>query len=485
MNHSLLFNTSYINGQFIAPINECFSVINPATHKIIAQVSEVTQQQVDDCIILANKAFSHWSLTTYQERAAYLMRWQALLHLHCDDLAYILTLEQGKPLIEAKNEILHSADYLKVYANQEEYFKTTSSIPSSLTHQFQVYKNPLGVVSAITPWNFPCSMVIRKAGAILAAGCCCVLKPSELTPLTALALAQLASLAGIPEGVFNVITTSQPKKMAQALTTHPKIAKLSFTGSTSVGKKLLIQCAQGVKRTTMELGGNAPFIVCSDANLSEAVKGAMNAKFRNSGQTCVAANRFIIHESIYSSFLTLLLKVVQSLQLGNGFDPKTTLGPLIHSNAGDKIRALLADAISKGARYLWGEESEKKTNCSSWFPATIIENVTPNMAIFKEEIFGPVISLMKYSDFNTAIQLANQTSQGLCAYIYTQDKNKIQIAQSQLYVGMLGINEGKLSNSYAPFGGLKESGMGREGGHYGIDEYCDYRYICQALKNTA
>ncbi|PCI69651.1 MAG: succinate-semialdehyde dehydrogenase (NADP(+)) [Gammaproteobacteria bacterium] len=478
-NKNLILNSSFVNGEWLVS-DSTFEVFNPATGKAIAQISEVTSLEVENAINSAAKAFEEWKLTSYQQRSDILLKWQKLLREHSQDLARILTSEQGKPLSEAVGEILHSADYIKIYAEQAHLFIEPINQDAPLNQQAKIYRKSIGVVTAITPWNFPCSMVARKAGAALAAGCSFVLKPSELTPLSALALAKLGEQAGIPAGVFNVVVGSNAQAIGEIFTSHPKIAKFSFTGSTIVGKRLLAQCANGVKRTAMELGGNAPFIVFEDADIDEAVEGAWVAKFRNSGQTCVTANRFIIHKNIKQEFVKKLIEKIKQLKMGCGFDSENSLGPLVNQRAIDKISGLVNKAKEEGANILLGGHSFEKDDCKkgTFFEATVIDNVTPQMEIFHKEIFGPVVTLIEFKCEEEAIRLANQTESGLCAYAYTKNEKIISVLNQQLNVGMLGINTARLSNPSAPFGGVKQSGMGREGGSYGIEEYLDYQYVC-------
>jgi len=478
-NKNLIQKSSYVNGEWLIS-DSTFEVFNPATGKVITQISEVSSLEVEKAINSAGKAFEEWKLTPYEQRSKILLKWQELLRENSEDLARILTSEQGKPLSEAVGEILHSADYIKIYTEQAHLFTEPINQQAPLNQQAKIYRKPVGVVTAITPWNFPCSMVARKAGAALAAGCSFVLKPSELTPISALALAKLGEQAGIPAGVFNTVVGSNAQAIGEVLTSHPKVAKFSFTGSTMIGKRLLAQCANGVKRTAMELGGNAPFIIFEDADIEAAVEGALVAKFRNSGQTCVTANRFIIHKSIKQEFVKRLIKSIKQLKMGCGFDSGNTLGPLINQRAIDKITELINKAKEEGASILLGGKSLEKENSldGTFFEATVIDNVTPNMEIFNKEIFGPVVTLIEFESEEEAISLANQTESGLCAYAYTKNQKIISNLNDQLNVGMLGINTARLSNPSAPFGGIKQSGMGREGGSYGIEEYLDYQYVC-------
>ena len=476
VNSSIIKSGSLINGRWLAA-DQFFDVIDPATEEIIAQVSEVSSLQVKQAIYSASNALLKWQTLSDQERAKYLLSWQALLIENLDDLAQIITLEQGKPLQESRGELLHSANYIRLYAELAEDLTKPHKVPSDNNQSALVYRRPVGVVSAITPWNFPCSMILRKAAAALAAGCTLVLKPSELTPLTALAIAQLSIDAGIPSGVLNVVVGSDSQMIGEILTQHPKVAKLSFTGSTKVGKDLLQQCALGVKRTSMELGGSAPFIVFDDADIDLAVEGAMASKFRNAGQTCVSANRFLIQDTVVEKFKSKLLQQISKLKSGNGFDSTAQMGPLINPLAINKMNELIADAESEGAELLVG--GKKIEGKGYFFEPTVLDKVTPSMNLFHQEIFGPIVSIIYFKTEDQAIELANQVEFGLAGYLFTKDQLIINRFSQQIQLGMLGINEARLSNHHAPFGGVKQSGMGREGGRYGIEEYLDYQYICQ------
>lgn len=477
INQTLLKHCSFIDGCWTDSENT-FEVFNPANGEVICQVCETTASQAEQAINAADKALMTWQALSESERIKRLEQWQYLMRENLDDLAKLLTSEQGKPLEEAKGEILHAANYIKLYSELAAELKQPVEVDAQSHQKAQVVRRAIGVVTAITPWNFPCSMVLRKAAAAIAAGCTVVLKPSELTPLSALALAQLSIEAGIPAGVFNVLVGSNAQAIGEILTQHPKVAKLSFTGSTKVGKKLLQQCAGGVKRTSMELGGNAPFIVFEDADLDAAVDGAIASRFRNAGQTCVSANRFLLHQNIVEEFKLRLITKTAKLKIGQGFDASSEIGPLINSAAIDKMQNLIEKALTEGGRLLLG--GSRITELSGYFfQPTIIENVTPDMALFNQEIFGPVVSITTFTDEAQAVQLANQSELGLCGYLYTNDQQRINDIGSKLQLGMLGINQARLSNPSAPFGGIKQSGMGREGGHYGIEEYLDYQYICQ------
>ena len=476
-NQTLLKHCSYVDGRWMDS-EHTFEVFNPASGEVICQICEASASQTEQAINAASKALVVWQALSESDRAGRLDRWQELMRKNLQDLAHLLTLEQGKPLEEAKGEILHAANYVQLYSELAAKLKQPEKVDAASHQNAQVFRRPIGVVTAITPWNFPCSMVLRKAAAALAAGCCVVLKPSEHTPLSALALAQLSIEAGIPAGVFNVLVGSNAQAIGEILTQHPKVAKFSFTGSTKVGKKLLQQCAAGVKRTSMELGGNAPFIVFEDADLDAAVDGAIASRFRNAGQTCVSANRFLIHQDIIQDFKSRLITKTSKLKVGEGFDPGSQIGPLINQAAIDKMQTLVDGACAEGGNLMLGGKSVKELP-GYFFEPTIIENVTPDMDLFKQEIFGPVVSITSFVDEAHVIQLANQSDLGLCGYLYTKDPNRINAIAGKLQLGMLGINQARLSNPAAPFGGIKQSGMGREGGHYGIEEYLDYQYVCQ------
>lgn len=472
---SLWKTSSFINGYW-QDVNSVFEVINPASSEVIAEVGEVTPQQVQLAIQSADNALSVWQSKTVDERAAILRRWFDLIMLNQQDLASIICIEQGKPLKEAMGEIAYGAKYVEWYAEEARRINGDILPVNQNGRRALVFKQPVGVVAAITPWNFPSAMILRKASAALAAGCCIVIKPSELTPLSALALAQLSMIAGIPVGVFNVVVGSNAQPIGEMLTTDPKVAKFSFTGSTVVGKKLLQQCASTVKKTSMELGGNAPFIVFDDADIEAAVKGAMGSKFRNAGQTCVCANRFFVHQDILDEFILRFKEQVTQLKVGNGFEDNIEVGPLINQKAVTKVSALVEQAVSNGAKVICGGNADNQQG--SFYEPTILTDVSPEMDIFNTEIFGPVAAIIPFCSEQEVIQLANQTNYGLCSYAYTQDLKRVWRLSEQLAFGMVGINEGVLSNSAAPFGGTKESGMGREGGHWGIEDYLETRYVC-------
>ncbi len=476
LNNPKLFNkSSFINGQWLTS-DESFTVVNPADEQNICQISEVTSEQVEQAVNSAYTALSGWQALTVDERSEKMRRWYELIVENKDDLAKIMTAEQGKPLKEASGEVLYGAKYIQWYSEEAKRINGDVLPINQKGRRALVLKRPIGVVTAITPWNFPGAMILRKASAALAAGCCMVVKPSELTPLSALALAQLSQEAGIPEGVFNVVVGSQSQAIGEILTMHPKVAKFSFTGSTAVGKKLLHQCASTVKKTSMELGGNAPFIAFEDADLEAVVKGAMGSKFRNAGQTCVCANRIFVHASIHEQFVTKLAEKVAELKVGDGYLEGVEIGPLIEPKAIAKVEKLVKQAIESGARVVAG--GEKIASKGNFYQPTILTGVTPEMDIFNTEIFGPVAAIIKFESEEEVIRLANQTEYGLCSYAYTQSLNRMWRLSENLQFGMVGINEGVLSNPAAPFGGIKESGMGREGGRWGIEDYLETRYVC-------
>ncbi|MDQ7049111.1 MAG: NAD-dependent succinate-semialdehyde dehydrogenase [Enterobacterales bacterium] len=465
-----------VNGEWQTS-DQSFAVVNPANEVAICQVAEVTVHQLEQAILSADASLAVWQQLGDAARSQCLIDWQQLMRDNLQDLARLITLEQGKPLSEAKGEIIHAANYVKLYAQLAQDCRQAISIPASEGQTAQVLRQPIGVVTAITPWNFPCAMVLRKAAAAMAAGCSVVLKPSELTPLTAMAIAHLSIQAGIPKGVFNLVVGSNAQAIGEILTQHPKVAKFSFTGSTQVGRKLLQQCAFGIKRSSMELGGNAPFIVCEDANLEQAIKGAMIAKFRNAGQTCVSANRFLLHESIADAFIRGLTQAIEQLIIGDGQNETSQIGPLINQAALDKTTDLIQQSLSLGATLIVGGKA--MSGKGFFFAPSLVDKVTAQMPLFQREIFGPVVAITRFSSDQEMITLANQSEKGLCGYLYSQDQKRIQQATQQIEVGLLGINVPRLSNIHAPFGGIKQSGMGREGGHYGIEEYLTYQYVCQ------
>ena len=473
-NPELLRTDSFIAGQWQSADSR-FSVINPATEQVIAQVAEA---DVDAAISAAVAAQREFANSTASERAAFLLRWHQLVLANLTDLAQILTAEAGKPLQEAQAEIRYAASFIEWFA--AEALRVTGDVLATSVKGQRLLnlKQPVGVVAAITPWNFPAAMVTRKLAPAFAAGCAVVLKPSELTPLTALALAYLADQAGIPKGVLNVVTSTDAATVGQALTRHPQIAKVTFTGSTAVGKLLMRQCADTVKRLSLELGGNAPAIVFADADLAVAVQAVMASKFRNAGQTCVCVNRILVEESIAAEFSALLQKAIRQLVTGPGVTPSVQIGPLINAAAVAKVSQLVNDAVAAGASLSY--QAELALELGYFYPPTLLENVTSAMRISQQEIFGPVATIQLFSTAEEALQLANDSQSGLAAYLFTKDTQRIWHFSEQLQVGMLGINGSAISQAHIPFGGIKSSGFGREGSSYGIEEYLQLKHLCWA-----
>ncbi|NVK73817.1 MAG: NAD-dependent succinate-semialdehyde dehydrogenase [Oceanospirillaceae bacterium] len=475
---NLLKSQSYVNGEWIAADSgKTFAIINPANGDHIIDVADLGAEETTLAVEAAEKAQKEWQARTAKERATLLRRWNQLILDNQDDLAKLMTLEQGKPLAEAKGEVAYGASFIDWFADEARRLNGDVIPTYAKDKRVLTIKQPIGVVAAITPWNFPIAMITRKAGPALAAGCAIVIKPSDETPLCALALAELAHQAGIPAGVLNVVVGKDAKAIGGVLTGHPTVRKLSFTGSTPVGKLLLSQCAQTVKRTSMELGGNAPFIVFDDADLDAAVEGAIASKYRNAGQTCVCANRILVQEGIYDAFAEKLAQRVASLKTGDGFAEGVNIGPLINPAAISKVEQLVGDAIEKGAKALIGG-STAATAGAQFFEPTILTGVTEDMEIFSNEIFGPVAPLFKFKTEEEAVTMANNTPFGLASYFYSQNIARIWRVSEALEYGMVGINEGIISSEVAPFGGVKESGSGREGSQYGIDEYVEIKYLC-------
>ncbi|SUB83570.1 Succinate-semialdehyde dehydrogenase [NADP(+)] GabD [Pragia fontium] len=474
---NLIYRQAFINGQWIdANNNATFAVNNPANGTTIAHVSDLGEAETLDAIQAAQQALPSWRQLTAKQRSQYLQQWYQLIVSHQEPLAELLSLEQGKPMAESRGEILYGASFIEWFA--EEGKRTYGeTIPSPLPgRRITTIKQPIGVVAAITPWNFPNAMITRKVAPALAAGCTVVLKPAPETPLSALALAALAQQAGIPAGVFNVVTGTDAVAIGRALTQSPTVRKLSFTGSTHVGKLLMAQCAATVKKMSLELGGNAPFIVFDDADLDAAVSGALAAKFRNSGQTCVCANRLLVQDSVYDAFSQKLAAAVAALQVGPAQEGDFQQGPLINAAAVAKTRSHIDNAKQHGAKVLTGGEPHPRGGL--FFQPTVLTEVTENMLIANEETFGPVAPLIRFHTEEQAIALANQTESGLAAYFYSRDIGRIYRVAEALECGMVGINEGIISNESAPFGGIKQSGLGREGSRYGIEDYMEIKYLC-------
>lgn len=468
-------NKCYINGEFIDSLNgQKIEVFNPANGEVIGTVPDMGKAETEQAISKANLAFKGWSKLTANIRAEFLIKWHDLIIENIDELANILTLEQGKPLAQSKGEILNGVAFIKWFA--EEGKRTYGDIvPSNNNGQrIHIIKQPIGVSAAITPWNFPSSMITRKASAAMAAGCTIVLKPSELTPFSALALAKLADEAGIPKGVFNIIT-GDAKEIGEELTGNDIIRKLSFTGSTAIGKKLYQQSANSIKKLSLELGGNAPFIIFDDANLNDAVDNAMASKFRNSGQTCICANRIFVQSGIYDEFMELFTSKVKALPMGNGFDTGVEQGPMINEQAASNTADKVKKAIEQGAELIIGGQKSEHGDC--FYEPTILANVNDKMDIVNAEIFGPVAPIIKFDSEDEVIEKANDTEYGLASYIFTNDLGRSIRVSEALEYGMVGVNNGMLSTEQAPFGGIKQSGIGREGSKYGLDDYLEIKYI--------
>ncbi|MGQ7935547.1 NADP-dependent succinate-semialdehyde dehydrogenase [Paraburkholderia sp. D1E] len=473
---TLLKTKSYIAGEWqSADDGATFEVKNPATGETIATVPRMGTTETRRAIDTANAAWPAWRATTAKHRATILRKWHDLMLENADDLAKILTTEQGKPLAEAKGEILYAASFLEWFAEEGKRVNGDTIPTPASDKRIVVTKEPIGVCAAITPWNFPAAMITRKVGPALAAGCPIIVKPAEATPLSALALAVLAERAGVPRGVFNVVT-GEPKAIGAEMTGNPIVRKLSFTGSTPVGRLLMAQCAPTVKKVSLELGGNAPFIVFEDADLDAAVAGAIASKYRNSGQTCVCTNRFYVHDKVYDAFAEKLRVAVEQLKVGRGTEDGVTQGPLINEAAVLKVESHIEDALAKGARIVTG--GKRHALGHGFFEPTVLADVTPAMKVARDETFGPLAPLFRFSSDEEVIRLANDTEFGLASYFYSRDIGRVWRVAEALEYGMVGINTGLISNEVAPFGGVKQSGLGREGSHYGIDDYVVIKYMC-------
>lgn len=474
LNKQLFREKCYINGQWITS-KKTIAVHNPATQKIIGHIPHLENSDIQQAIAAAEQAWPLWRSKTAVERAELLTRWHLLILEHCKDLAILLTTEQGKPLKEAEEEIRYGASFILWFAEEAKRVYG-DIIPAKRPGQHLfISKQPVGVVGAITPWNFPNAMITRKCAPALASGCTVVIKPATLTPFSALALAVLAEEAGIPAGVFNVIT-GDSEVIGNAFTENPAIRKLSFTGSTAIGKLLMKKAAASVKKISLELGGNAPFIVFDDADIDKAVTGAIAAKFRNSGQTCICTNRFYIHAKIYDTFTEKFTAAVKQLKVAPGLETDSQQGPLINQAAIEKVQKHIADAVEKGAEIVCGGKTHALGK--TFFEPTVLKNCSSTMLIAREETFGPVAALFKFSDTQEVINAANATEFGLAAYFYSNHINRIFHVAEQLEYGIVGINTGRTSNEVAPFGGFKESGIGREGSKYGIEDYLEIKYLC-------
>ena len=473
---TLLKSAAYVDGAFVTADNgHVFDVLNPATGEIAGKVPDMGPEETRRAIEAAHAALPAWQGLLAKERAKLMRAWFDLMMANLEDLAVIMTAEQGKPLTESRGEVAYGASFIEWFA--EEGKRLYGDVIPTFAHGRRVItlKQGIGVVGAVTPWNFPNAMITRKAGPAMAAGCPIVLKPAALTPLSALALAELAHRAGIPKGVFNVITSKRSSEVGEQLTTNPLVKKFSFTGSTEIGKQLIKQCASTVKKVSMELGGNAPFIVFDDADLDEAVKGAIASKYRNMGQTCVCANRLLVQDSVYDAFAEKLTVAVKALKVGDGLNEGVQQGPLINEDAVKKAEGLIADALDKGAKLVTGGHRHELGH--TFFQPTVMTDVTMDMEIANEEIFGPVATLFRFKDEAEAIRIANDTPFGLAAYFYARDIGRVWRVAEALDYGIVGINEGIISTEVAPFGGVKESGTGREGSKYGIEDYLEIKYL--------
>ncbi|MEM6230821.1 NADP-dependent succinate-semialdehyde dehydrogenase [Shewanella scandinavica] len=476
---SLLRQQCYINGQWCdAESKETVAIANPATGAVIASVPVMGQVETQAAIKAAEAALPAWRALTAKERGAKLRRWFELLNENSDDLALLMTTEQGKPLAEAKGEVTYAASFIEWFAEEAKRIYGDTIPGHQGDKRLMVIKQPVGVTAAITPWNFPAAMITRKAAPALAAGCTMVVKPAPQTPFTALALAELAERAGIPAGVFSVVT-GDAVVIGNEMCSNPIVRKLSFTGSTNVGIKLMEQCAPTLKKLSLELGGNAPFIVFNDANIDAAVEGAMIAKYRNAGQTCVCANRIYVQDGVYDEFALKLSTAVGKLKVGEGIKEGVTTGPLINAAAVEKVQSHLVDAIAKGASVVAGGKVHDLGG--NFFEPTVLTNVDKSMRVAREETFGPLAPLFKFSDVDDVIKQANDTEFGLAAYFYGRDISLVWKVAEALEYGMVGVNTGLISTEVAPFGGMKSSGLGREGSKFGIEEYLEMKYICMSV----
>ena len=477
---NLLRTQAYINGKWEnADGGASHDVNNPATGEKIGTVPDMGAAETRRAIEAAHAAFPAWAAKTAKERATILRRWYELMMANQEDLAVLMTAEQGKPLAESKGEIAYAASFLEWFAEEGKRLYGDTIPGHQADKRILVLRQPVGVVAAITPWNFPAAMITRKAGPALAAGCTFVCKPAIQTPYSALAMAELAHRAGVPAGVFNIVTGAGAGGIGTEMTSNPIVRKLTFTGSTGVGKKLMAQCADTMKKISMELGGNAPFIVFEDADLDAAVAGAIASKYRNTGQTCVCANRLLVQSSVYDAFAGKLADAVAKLRIGDGLKGATDQGPLIDSKAVAKVEEHIADAVAKGAKVASG--GKRHALGGTFFQPTILTNVTPEMKVAREETFGPVAPLFRFETEAEAVRLANDTEFGLAAYFYTRDLARSWRVSEALEYGIVGLNTGIISTEVAPFGGVKESGSGREGSKYGILDYTELKYVCVGL----
>jgi succinate-semialdehyde dehydrogenase/glutarate-semialdehyde dehydrogenase len=472
-----LRDAGYVNGNWIGGNGtETFDVFNPATGEKLATLPEMGADETAAAIDAAYKVQPAWAARPAKDRSVLLRKWFDLIVANADELAAILTAEMGKPLAEARGEILYAASYVEWYAEEAKRINGETIPAPSVDKRMLVIKQPVGVVGTITPWNFPAAMIARKVAPALAVGCTVVSKPAEQTPLSAIALAVLAEKAGIPAGAFNVILGTDGPAIGKELCYNPKVRKISFTGSTEVGRILMRQCSDQIKKVSLELGGNAPFIVFDDANIDAAVEGAMASKYRNAGQTCVCANRLYVQSNVYDAFAEKLAKKVAELSVGNGFDKGVTIGPLIEEAAIEKVEAHIADAVSKGATVVAG--GKRVEGNGTFFEPTVLKGVARGMTVAREETFGPVAPLFRFDTVEDVIEQANDTEFGLAAYFYAGDLKKVWKVAEALEYGMVGVNTGIISSEAAPFGGIKQSGLGREGSAHGADDYLEMKYVC-------
>ncbi|MBB4842165.1 succinate-semialdehyde dehydrogenase/glutarate-semialdehyde dehydrogenase [Paucibacter oligotrophus] len=475
---SLLRTQALINGEWVSGASQ-FAVIDPGSGAHLADVANLGANEAEAAIAAANNAWGPWRSKTAKERGAILMRWSQLLHKHADDLARIMTAEQGKPLAEARGEVAYGASFIDWFAEEGKRVYGETIPTTDNNKRYLVIKQPMGVCAAITPWNFPIAMITRKVAPALAAGCTVVIKPAEATPLCALAVAELAQRAGMPAGVLNVLTADADNSIAigHVLCDSDVVRHLSFTGSTEVGRILMRQCANTVKKLSLELGGNAPFIVFDDADLDSAVEGAIASKYRNAGQTCVCANRLYVQAGVYEAFLEKLTAKVSALKLGNGFEAGVNVGPLIDAQALAKVQSHVDDALALGARLLVGGKAATELG-AQYFEPTLLADVTPAMLCSREETFGPLAPVFKFQTEAEAITLANNTEFGLASYFYSRDIGRIFRVGEALEYGMVGVNTGLIATAEVPFGGVKQSGLGREGAHQGMEDYVEIKYLC-------
>ncbi|ALZ86030.1 NAD-dependent succinate-semialdehyde dehydrogenase [Pseudomonas oryzihabitans] len=473
---SLFRQQAYVDGAWIdADSGATVKVDNPATGETLGTIPKLGRAETKRAIDAANRALPAWRALTAKERSAKLRRWYELMIENQDDLGRLMTLEQGKPLAEAKGEIAYAASFIEWFAEEAKRIYGDTIPGHQADKRILVVKQPIGVTAAITPWNFPTAMITRKAGPALAAGCTMVIKPASQTPYSALALVELAERAGIPKGVLSVVTGSAAEIGAE-LTESPIVRKISFTGSTEIGAKLMEQSAPTIKKLSLELGGNAPFIVFDDADLDKAVEGAIASKYRNAGQTCVCVNRLYIQDGVYDAFAEKFKAAVAKLKVGNGLEEGVTIGPLIDAKAAAKVKEHIDDAVSQGAKVIAGGKAH--ANGGSYFEPTILADVPKSAKVSKEETFGPLAPLFRFKDEAEVIELANDTEFGLASYFYARDLSRVFRVAEALEYGMVGINTGLISNEVAPFGGVKASGLGREGSKYGIEEYLEIKYLC-------